>query len=183
MRFRRLKTIALATSLVAAPAVLAPAFAATAAEVKPGMTVVDPAGGTVGTVVGVKGETLLLKTARHEVHLPLASFTAHEGKLLFAMTVAQLDAETEKALAEAAAAVKVGAAVFGRDGTPAGTIEAIEGDLVTVKLTGGEKVRLPRSGVSGSAKGVTLGVTAADLNALANQASPNAGEEAPGGSN
>jgi len=174
MRFRNLKAAALAAALATAPAAFAPALAATAAEVRPGMTVVDPAGGTVGLVTGVRGDVLVLKTDRHEVQLPLASFTAHEGKLMFAMTAAQLNAETEKALAAADAAVAVGAPVFGSDGTPAGQIEALDTELVTIKLTGGELVRLPRTGVAGSPKGVMLGLTTAELNNLATQASSEA---------
>ena len=171
MRFRRLKTLALAAAVAAAPAALAPAFAATAAEVRPGMTAVDPVGGTVGTVTAVKGDALILKTGKHEVQLPLSSFTAHEGRLLFGMTAAQLDAETERAMAEASAAVTVGAQVFGSGGSPVGQIEAIEGDLVTIKLANGNLVRLPRNGVGGGANGAMLGMTAAELDALATKAS------------
>lgn len=170
MRFRSLKTLALAAAISAAPAALAPAFAATAAEVRAGMSVVDPAGGIVGQVVAVKGDVLTLKTDRHEVAVPLSSFTAHEGKLLFGMTAAQLNAETEKAMAEADAAVAIGAQVFGSDGTAAGTIEALDTELVTIKLSDGQLVRLPRTGVAGSPKGVILGITASQLAALASQA-------------
>src|SRR5690606_4859618 len=138
--------------------------------VRPGMQVVDPSGGNVGIVTGVKGDNLILKTHKHEVQLPMASFTASEGKLLFAMTAAELDAETEKALAEANAAVAVGAQVYGSDGSLAGEIDAIDESLVTVKLASGKTVRLPRSGVFGSPKGAVLGITTAKLNDLASQA-------------
>jgi len=170
MRTRMFSKIALATAIAAAPIAIAPALAATPAEVTAGMQVVDPTGNTVGTVTAVKGDALVLKTDRHEVQLPLTSFTAHEGKLLFGMTAVQLNAETEKAMAAANAAVAVGAQVYGRDGALAGTIEAIDDSLVTIKLTTGEAVRLPRSGVGGSEKGAVLGVTAAELAQLASQA-------------
>ena len=185
MRFRKLTHIVLAAAIGAAPAAFAPSAAATAAEVRPGMTVVDPSGGTVGTVTGVKADALVLKTDRHEVQIPLTSFTAHEGKLLFGMTAAELNAETEKSMADAAAAVTVGASVYGSDGSLAGTIDALDDQLVTIKLTGGESVRLPRSGVAGGANGATLGVTTAQLNELASQAGGAAepAAEAPGGSN
>lgn len=185
MRFRKLTNIVFAAAIAATPAAFAPSFAATTAEVRPGMVVVDPSGGTVGTVTGVKGDVLILKTDKHEVHLPLASFTAHEGKLLFGMTAAQLNAETEKAMAAAAAAVVPGAQVYGSDGTLAGTIEAIDTELVTIKLTSGETVRLPRSGIGGGANGATLGVTTAQLQQLATQAggTTDTTAEAPGGSN
>lgn len=170
MPTRKLKNLALAAAIAAAPLTLSPAFAATSAEVAPGMQVVDPSGGPVGTVTAVKGDALILKTDKHEVQLPLSSFTAHEGKLMFGMTAAQLNAETEQALAAADAAVAPGAQVYGSDGTLAGTIEALDSDFVTIKLTGGETVRLPRSGVGGSDKGAVLGVTTAQLAELASQA-------------
>ncbi|HUG46060.1 MAG TPA: hypothetical protein VMK31_06065 [Sphingomicrobium sp.] len=170
MRFRKLATIALAAAITAAPATFAPAAAATAAEARPGMIVVDPSGGTVGTVTAVKGDILLLKTDKHEVQIPLVSFTAHEGKLLFGMTAEQLNAETERSMAEAAAAVAPGADVYGSDGTLAGTIESIDTELVTIKLATGETVRLPRSGIGGTDKGAVLGVTTAQLSELAAQA-------------
>lgn len=170
MQLPRLAHIALAAALAAAPLTLAPAFAATQAEVSPGMQVVDPAGGAVGTVIGIKGGNLILKTDKHEVQLPLTSFTASEGKLLFGMTAAQLNAEVDKQMAAASAAVTVGAQVYGSDGTLAGQIEAIDTEYVTIKLTSGQTVRIPRAGVAGSDKGAVLGLTTAQLNALASQA-------------
>ena len=178
MRFRKLTNIALAAALAASPMALSAAFAATPAEVHPGMTVVDPAGGTVGTVIGVNGDNLILKTAKHEVQLPMSSFTADQGKLLFAMTAAQLDAETEKAMAAASASVAAGAQVFGSDGTLAGTIEAVDDQLVTIKLAGGESVRLPRNAVAGGNEGARLGMTTAQLGQLASQAETASGEPA-----
>lgn len=179
MRLHRLAHIAFAAALAAAPVALSPAFAATPAEVRAGMQVVDPNGGTVGTVTAVKTDALVLKTDKHEVQLPLASFTVHEGKLLFGMTAEQLNAETEKAMAAASAAIAVGAQVYGSDGTLAGQIEALDDEFVTIKLTSGASVRLPRSGIGGSDKGAVVGVTTAQLNELASQAS--ATEQAPPG--
>lgn len=174
MRSTRLARFALAASLAAAPILTTSAIAATPAEVKPGMQVVDPAGGTVGTVTAVKGGNLVLKTDKHELHLPLTSFTASEGKLLFGMTAAQLNAEADKQMAAASAAVVVGAQVYGSEGTLAGQIEAVDAELVTIKLTGGASVRIPRSSVGGSDKGAVLGMTTEQLTELASQAaSPN----------
>lgn len=169
MRLTRLAHLTLAAAIAAAPLTLSPAFAATAAEVRPGMQVVDPAGGIVGTVTAVKGDNLALKTDKHELQLPLASFTASDGKLLFGMTAAQLNAEADSQLAAAEAAVAVGAQVYGSDGTLAGQIEAIDTEFVTIKITSGDTVRVPRSGVGGSDKGAVLGVTTAQLSELASQ--------------
>lgn len=169
MQLTRLARITLAAALAGAP--ISTLSAATPAEVHPGMQVVDPAGGTVGMVTGVKGDNLIVKTDKHEVQVPLASFTASQGKLLYAMTAAQLDAETEKAMAAASASVAVGAQLYGSDGTLAGQIEALDDNLVTVKLTNGSSVRIPRAGVAGSAKGAIVGVTTAQLNEAAGQTS------------
>jgi preprotein translocase subunit YajC len=171
MQAHRLARFAVAAALAAAPLSLSAAFAATPAEVHPGMQVVDPSGGAVGMVTGVKGDMLILKTTKHEVQLPLTSFTANQGKLLFGMTAAQLDAATEQAMAQANAAVTVGATVYGSDGTVAGQIEEMDENLVKIKLANGQSVRIPRNGISGSAKGAVLGVTTAQLNDLAAQAS------------
>jgi preprotein translocase subunit YajC len=166
MRSRKITNFGLAAAIAAIPAAIAPAAVADAEEARPGMAVVDPNGGAVGTVSGVRGDAVLLRTDKHEVQIPLASFTAHEGKLLFGMTAEQLNAETEKLKAEAAAAVAPGAQVYGSDGSLAGTIESIDTELVTIQLSTGEMVRLPRSGVGGSGKGAVLGVTTARLTEL-----------------
>lgn len=76
------------------------------------MQVVDTSGGAVGTVVRVDGANIVIKT--NEDALPKTSFTAHEGKLLFGMTQAQLNAEVEKSKAEAAKAITPGATVKAR---------------------------------------------------------------------
>ena len=67
------------------------------------MQVSDPKGGVVGTVKSVQGDNLLISTGTHEVLLPKASFAAQDGKLYFAMTQAELNAEIEKSTATAGA--------------------------------------------------------------------------------
>ena len=167
MQRHRLAKLAFAAALAAAPLAFSAVGAATPADVRPGMQVVDPSGGAVGIVTGVKGDMLTLKTGTHEVQLPLASFTANQGKLLFGMTAAQLEA----AMASAQAAIAPGANVYGSEGALAGTIESIDESLVTIKLASGGSVRVPRNGISGSDKGAVLGITTAKLNELATQAS------------
>ncbi|HEX6219366.1 MAG TPA: hypothetical protein VFZ35_08855 [Sphingomicrobium sp.] len=141
-----------------------PAFAQTA-NISVGMQVVDTSGGPVGTVIGIKGDILTVKTDRHEVALPKNSFTPNEGKLLFGMTQAALNAATEKSLAEAQANLVAGAAVKGAGGVPVGTIDSIDSQFATIKLASGKLVRIPRSGVVGSSDGAVIGLTAAQLEA------------------
>ena len=157
MRLALISIAAVSLSL-AAPA--APAFAQAA-----GTQVVDTSGGAVGTVVRVDGDNVVIKTDKHEVALPKTSFTAHEGKLLFGMTQAQLNAATEKSLAEAAAAIAPGATVKGSGGAVLGTIDAVDTEFVTIKLQSGNMVRIPRSGVAAGNGEVVIGLTAEELEA------------------
>jgi preprotein translocase subunit YajC len=174
MQSTRLARLTIAAALAAAPLALSAALAATPAEVHPGMQVIDPAGGSVGVVTGVNGANLILKTDKHEVTLPMTSFTANNGKLLFAMTAAQLNAETEQAMAAANAAMTVGTQVYGSDGTLAGQIDAMDDSFVTIKIASGALVRVPRSGIVGTPKGAMVGMTTAQLNQVSAEATPTA---------
>jgi preprotein translocase subunit YajC len=150
-------TFALATMTFAAPSIAQTA----------GMQVVDTTGGAVGTVVSVSGDNVVIKTDKHQVALPKTSFTAHEGKLLFGMSQAQLNAETEKSLAAAAASIAAGATVKGSAGAVVGTIDALDEESVTIKLQSGSLIRVPRSGVAAGGDGVVVGLTAEELEAQA----------------
>ena len=132
-----------------------------------GMQVIDAAGAPVGTVTAIQGDNLQVKTGRHEALLPKSSFRADGGKLLFAMTQAQLDAQIEVTMASAKAAIVAGATVKGLGGTPVGTIDSVADGKVVVALQSGQKVAIPANGVRGNADGaVTLGYSSAQLEAL-----------------
>jgi preprotein translocase subunit YajC len=165
------KTFDLTRSLIAASAFVSAVSLGTAAAaqggISPGMQVVDQAGNPVGTVTSVKGANLVVKTDRHEVQLPASSFTPNQGKLLFGMTRDELNASTDQALADAYAKIAVGAAVHGKAGTLAGHIEALDDSTVTVKLTTGELIRLPRKAIAPADHGVVLGVTVDELKSMA----------------
>jgi preprotein translocase subunit YajC len=149
----------------------APAPAAGAA-INVGMAVKDTQGGDVGTVTKVEPGFVVVKTDKHEVRLPSRSFTPNNGVLLFGMTRDQLNAETEQALAAAAAKIAPGAAVSDTSGGAVGTIAAVDPQFVTVKLASGSQVRLPRSAVAPGPNGVVVGSTAAQLEAAARAAAP-----------
>lgn len=163
--------LTLASLFLALAVPLAPAAAQAPAAVAVGTQVVDSSGAPVGTVKSVQGANLVVKTDRHEVALPRASFTPSEGKLLFGMTRAQLNAEVDKSLAAADASIKAGATVNGAQGTPVGTIDTADTSSVTIALQSGQKVQLNRSAVRGNADGsVTIGLTAEQLQAQVEQA-------------
>jgi preprotein translocase subunit YajC len=151
-------TIASAIVLAASPA--AAISYAPAKPISPGTQVVDVAGNTVGTVQSVHGTELIVRTDRHEVRLPVRSFTPDKGKLLFGMTREALNRATDAMLANA---LLPGASIHGKNGALAGRIEAINEQFVTVELQSGKTIRLPRDAVAPGAKGAVLGITVAEL--------------------
>lgn len=154
---------------VAAMSVPAAAQEASAdAGISAGMTVKHPESGTdVGTVARVEGGNVIVRTDRYEVPYPAESFTVHEGALLFGFTRDQVNAAYAQALAEANAKLVPGAAVTGAGGNAVGTIEAIDAQYVTLKLTSGNSVRLDRKAVGAGAGGVVTSLSAAELEAAA----------------
>lgn len=160
---RLLVLIAVASLTPAAP--LAPAIAQTPAAITPGMQVTDAQGGAVGTVTAVNGDAITIKTDRLEANLDKSSFTPSEGKLLVGMTQAELNATIEKDQAAAEASLAVGSPVKGSAGAQIGMIEAIDADYVTIKLTSGKSVRLPRTGIRGASSGAVIGLSQAELDA------------------
>jgi preprotein translocase subunit YajC len=172
----------IATLTAAGIAIAAPAVAQAQAGIAPGMQVTDAAGGRVGTVSAINGDNLLIKTDKHEVMLPKASFTAAEGKLLIGMTQAQLDAEIEKNLAAASASVAAGATVQGITGTPVGKIDTLADGKATIALDGGKLIQVEQTALRGNADGtVTIGYTADQLQALLQTTGTPASAAAPQG--
>lgn len=147
-------------------AALGIALAAPAAAQSVGMQIVDTTGAPVGTVTAIQGDNLLVKTDKHEALLPKASFTLHDGKLLFGLTQAQLNAEIEKSQAAASAAIAAGATAKGLQGTEIGKIDSVTDAGVVIALTSGKKIQVPRNGVRGNPDGsVTVGITEEQLKA------------------
>ena len=144
---------------------LAPALAQAGGGFAVGTQVTDANGGPVGTVTAINGDVVTVKTDKLEANLSKASFAESEGKLLVGMTQAELNAAIENDKAAADASLAVGAEVKDSAGTAAGSIESIDADFVTIKLASGKSVRLPRTGIAGSANGAVIGLTAADLEA------------------
>lgn len=159
--------IAVASASLALAAPLSPALGQTADAFAVGTQVTDANGAAVGTVTAVSGDVVTVKTDKFETNLSKSSFAQSEGKLLVGMTQAELNAAIEKDKAAAEASLAVGAAVKDSAGASAGTIEAIDAEFVTIKLASGKSVRLPRTGIAGSANGAVIGGTAAELEAQA----------------
>ena len=167
---RLMSVLALSSAL----AFSAPALAqAIAPAIAPGTPVTDATGAAVGTVKAVQGDNLLINTGTHEALLPRSSFTATNGKLLFGMSQAQLNAEIEKGKAAAEASVAAGASVKGLSGTEIGKIDTVNASGVVIALPSGKKIQVARNALRGNADGsVTIGLTAQQLEAQVQGATP-----------
>lgn len=166
----RLLSFALTASLVPAAALAqAPAAAppAATASVAVGMAVVDTQGGTVGTITAVAADSVTVKTDKYQAQLPKSSLSVSQGKALFGLTQAALNASIEQAQAAMPKhELKVGASVKGTGGSNVGTIDTLGADSVTIKLASGVKISIPRSGIAAEQDGGgVIGLTAAELEA------------------
>ena len=174
---RILTALAATTIAIAAPAT--PAFAQAApAGYDVGMQVVDTAGNPVGTVAATDAQFVTVKTDKHSIPVPAESFTAHEGKLLFAMSASALNASYEQALADAAASVAVGKPFRDVTGAEVGTIDEVTDAYIQLALANDKVVRVPAENVQGDAAGA---IALYELSALQADAveRPEAPVEAP----
>ena len=115
--------LAIVSLALASMTFAAPSLAQTA-----GMQVVDTSGGSVGTVVSVSGDNVVIKTDKHQVALPKTSFTTHEGSGGAVVgTIDAVDAESVTIKLQSGSLIRVP-----RSGVAAG------GDGVVVGLTAEE---------------------------------------------
>lgn len=165
-----LASLSISALSLAAPALAqdaeAPATASAPAETMPsvGAQVMDTDGGTVGTITAVDGDGVTLRTDRHEIRLPLTSMTAHEGNFLIAMTQAEANAAADQAQAEARQSITAGAVVRDTSGGTVGTIEEVDAEFATIRLSNGA-VKLPLAALAPTPTGPVVAVTAAELEA------------------
>lgn len=69
-----------------------PIIAATAADVRAGVAVLDPEGGVVGTVESVDAEGAVVSTGSVRAKMPISSFGKNARGLVISMTRAELEA-------------------------------------------------------------------------------------------
>jgi len=171
---------ALITAAIAAPTYAqAPAPAATAkANVTAGAAVSDAKGGAVGTIASVTGDIAVIDTGVVKASVPTSAFAQSDKGLLIGMTKVELEAAAQGAAAsqqqQFLASLKPGTAVSDQNGGAVGTIEAVEGDLVTV-ATPNAKAKLPKSAIAQGPNGPVIGMTQAQLEAAAKGSAPPAG--------
>ena len=178
-----LVSAALLVSAAAAGPALAQAAPAAPASFSVGAKVSDTAGGSVGTITKVDGGFVILKTNKHEVRLPKASFTAVDDGFIMAMTQAQVNAAVEQTLAKADNLLTVGAMVRDTHGGFVGSIQAVDDQFATVKLASNNLVKLPVSAFGPGASGPVIAMTAAELDVQASAATAAATPAADAGAN
>jgi preprotein translocase subunit YajC len=169
--FAQLSAPAAATPAQAAAS--APAPAATA-SIAAGASVMDSKGGAVGSIESVSGDVAVVNTGTVKASIPVTSFAKSDKGLLIGMTKAELEAAAAGAQAQANAALKPGTAVVDAKGGAVGTIEAVEGDLVTV-ATPNVKAKLPKSAIAMGPNGAVISMTQAQLEAAAKSPAAPAG--------
>lgn len=163
--------------LVAGAMIAAPAFAQTTAPasapaaaastaVKAGATVYDAQGGVVGTIASTDGTNAVVDTGSVKAGIALSSFGSSPKGPTLGLTKAELEAAAGQQAQASAADFKTkmvpGATVYGTAGNELGTIKAVDSQFVTLTTPHGD-ARLPITGFGPGAKGVTIGLTDAQL--------------------
>ena len=74
----------------------APAAAATAADVKAGVSVFDQKGGAVGKIVSTTAKDAVIDTGKVKASIPISSLAKGDNGLVIGMTKAELDAAARK---------------------------------------------------------------------------------------
>lgn len=169
------------TTAVTAPAFAqeaAPAATAAKANVTAGASVSDAKGGAVGTVASVNGDVAVIDTGTVKASVPTSAFAQSDKGLLIGMTKAELEAAAQGAAQQQQqqflASLAPGAAVSDQNGGAVGTIEAIEGDMVTI-ATPNAKAKLPKTAIAQGPNGPVIGMTQAQLEAAVKSTTPPAG--------
>ena len=149
----------------------APAAAPAAAAATPavGATVLDTKGGTVGTISAINGGNATIDTGTVQAAVPMTALgTSPKGPTL-AMTKAELEAAAGQSAQAAQADFKsklvVGAPIYGTGGAALGTVGAVDDQYVTLKTTAGKEAKVPVGSFGPGPQGVTIGMTAEQLEA------------------
>ncbi|WP_420142049.1 hypothetical protein [Sphingomonas sp.] len=140
-------------------------------SVTQGMSVVDASGATVGTIESVTAQGAVVSTGTAKAALPLNAFAKRDNGVAISMTKAQLE---QAVSAAPAPQIQVGAVVNDTSGGKVGTVEAVNGDQVTV-ATATAKAALPKNAFAQGPSGLVIGMTAAQLEAAVKAATPSAG--------
>lgn len=184
-----MKSVLLATALIAAPALAqeaaapapaeaqaTPAAVATAnPQVAVGATVYGPQGAVVGTIEQIANGIATVNTGTNKAPLPLSAFGQGEAGPTITVTQAQLNQLVEQQLAALAArrdaALVVGATVLTADNQQLGTIETVDGDnIVVLRGEPARRVTLLRNYFTADDTGLKARLTLQEIETAAAQA-------------
>jgi hypothetical protein len=164
-----------------APAPATPAGApantgqATAADIVAGTKVFDSQGVEIGQIEAVQGDNVVIAAGANRATLAKSAFAKAAAGVSVNATKAQLDAAVADASAKAGAsldtALVANAEVKSQDGAVVGTVKQVQGDQVILDRPDGA-VSLTRQFFAADASGLTLRMTAAQLDAAAKAAQP-----------
>lgn len=153
----------------------APAGASAAVDVAAGTKVFDSQGVEIGTIESVQGDNVVVTAGANRATLAKSSFAKSAAGVSVNATKAQLDAAVAEASAKAGAsldtALVANAEVKSQDGAVVGTVKQVQGDQVILDRPEGA-VSLTRQFFAADASGLTLRMTAAQLEAAAKAAQP-----------
>ena len=140
-----------------------------------GATVYGPNGAEVGKIEKLADGNVVIFTGTNRATLPATSIGRNDKGLLIGMTKEQLDSAVAAASAKADAAMTAAlvpdAQITSTDGVVVGTVQKVEGENVTVDLSSGSTIALPKNQLHATASGgLGLFVTAAEFTAAVNSA-------------
>ena len=167
--------LAASVALLAPGAALAQAAppAASAPALQVGTVVYGPQGAEVGKISGIANDVITVDTGASKAGLPRSAFGSGSKGPTITVTKAQIDAQVAAALQQSAAALTAalvpGAQVHGKSGALVGTIKELRGDQVVIDRPAGP-ISLPRNTFATGPQGLTISVTAAELEAAAKSA-------------
>ena len=169
-------------ALATAPAPSAPPAASAAtpasATVTAGATVYDSQGVAVGTIESVSGDNVVLAIGESRATLASSAFATGPKGVTINTTKAQLETAVAQATAKNDAslntALAVGADVQSKDGVVVGKVKSVAGDQVVLDRPAGA-VTLAKQFFTSGTSGLTIALSAAELEAAAKAASAPAG--------
>jgi len=136
-----------------------------------GTTVFGNDGGEVGKIVSAASDSVVVDTGAQKATLPKSAFAIGAKGPSINATKAQLEqlvaASAAQSNAALTAALIPGAEVRGKAGTVIGTIKEVSGDQVVLNRTEGGLVSLGRTAFSKTDTGLSISLTASELEAAA----------------
>jgi hypothetical protein len=146
-----------------------------------GAAVYGPDGSDVGKVESMAGGNVVIFTGANRATLPANSFGRNDKGLVISMTKEQLDSAVAAAAAKSNAALDgalvPGAEIKSSDGVAVGKVQKVDGANVIVDLAAGQAITLQKTQLVAQGTGLSLAMSAADLQAAVSAATAQTGAQ------